>query len=394
MKLLKLPFKLIGSLLSLAVLVIAGYVIYVVANYHRIDDNVLLTVENSQTQKISLNEQYNAITYNLGFGAYDPEFSFFMDDAVLRENVEGVGTAGQSIKGQSSVATSSSSVQELTQRALETVKTSFYTTPALILFQEIDLNAHRSRRVNQVEAAQTYFSNWTSVYASNFHSVWLQYPPFNPIGDIESGIVTLSPYAMTSATRRSLPVTDAFPTKFFDLDRCLTVARFPIENETERELVVINVHFSAYDSNGEFKKQQLELLYQLMNEEYAKGNFVMAGGDFNQAFGTSLTHFQNAEQVPNWIIEFDKTNVPAGFELVVPGNSEKVASVRDSSFSYIKGKNYETIVDGWLVSENIEAWSEVLDTGYQYSDHNPVQLYFTLAPIRAPIVGPNGTQNG
>jgi endonuclease/exonuclease/phosphatase family metal-dependent hydrolase len=392
-KILKLPFKLLGSLISLALLVTGGYIIYGMANYHRIEDNVLLPIENHQTQKIRLNEQYNAITYNLGFGAYDPEFSFFMDDAVLRENVEGVGTAGQTIKGQSSIASSPESVQRLTQSAFTAVNTNFVVEPAFALFQEIDLNSHRSRRVDQVEAARVYFPSWTSVYASNFHSFWLQYPPFNPIGDIESGIMSLSPFQISSAVRRSLPVTDAFLTKFFDLDRCLAIARFPIEDD-QRELVVFNLHFSAYDSNGEFRKQQLELLYSLISEEYSKGNFVIAGGDFNQSFARSLTQFQNAEEIPGWVVDFDQTKLPTGFKILEPNNADQVASVRDSSFQYIQGKNYEAIVDGWMVSDNIDAWSEVIDTGYQYSDHNPVRLYFTLDPQVAPNQGPDGGQNG
>jgi endonuclease/exonuclease/phosphatase family metal-dependent hydrolase len=268
----------------------------------------------------------------------------------------------------------------LTSGAYNATQSALGTEGALILFQEIDINANRSQRFNQVDSARTFFNDYGSVYASNFHTVWLQYPPLNPIGDIESGILTLSPYKIETATRRSLPVTDAFPTKFFDLDRCFEILRFPIESR-DQDLVVVNAHLSAYDEKGEFKKQQLSLLTQFMREEAAHSNYVIVGGDFNNAFANSLTNFQNAEEIPGWIIPLDASAIPSGFKVIDPTNASTVGSVRDSSYQYIKGVNYETITDGWIVSDNIDASAEVIDTGYQYSDHNPVKLSFTLKPV-------------
>ena len=41
--------------------------------------------------------------------------------------------------------------------------------------------------------------------------------------------------------------------------------------------------------------------------------------------------------------------------------------------------NYTTVVDGFLVSDNVRAEAENIDTDFAYSDHNPVLLTFELA---------------
>jgi len=45
--------------------------------------------------------------------------------------------------------------------------------------------------------------------------------------------------------------------------------------------VLVNLHLEAYDS-GEGKIAQTKLLVEFLEQEYAKGNYVIAGGDFNQ----------------------------------------------------------------------------------------------------------------
>lgn len=45
----------------------------------------------------------------------------------------------------------------------------------------------------------------------------------------------------------------------------------------------MNLHLEAYD-DGEGKEAQTAMLLQILQEEYVKGNYVIAGGDFNQSF--------------------------------------------------------------------------------------------------------------
>ena len=85
MKIAKKVLKTIGVLLGFIVVIVLGYIIYLYASYHRIEDNKSLSVEShtETKQTLTTGKQYSAITYNIGFGAYTPDFSFFMDGGKL-----------------------------------------------------------------------------------------------------------------------------------------------------------------------------------------------------------------------------------------------------------------------------------------------------------------------
>lgn len=71
------------------------------------------------------------------------------------------------------------------------------------------------------------------------------------------------------------------------------VDRLPLEG-MDKELVIINLHLEAYD-DGEGKA---EMMRGIMEEELAKGNYVIAGGDFNQTFSsTDSSRFPLQEDV-------------------------------------------------------------------------------------------------
>ena len=52
---------------------------------------------------------------------------------------------------------------------------------------------------------------------------------------------------------------------------------------------------------------------------------------------------------------------------------------RNADMKYIPGKTYTVTLDGFIISDNIECVSyEDINTGYSYSDHDPVYLKFRL----------------
>ena len=56
-------------------------------------------------------------------------------------------------------------------------------------------------------------------------------------------------------------------------------------------------------------------------------------------------------------------------------------SCRNADAPYDPETSFVLTVDGFLVSENVEvrrAWT--VDTGFAWSDHNPVALTFVLRP--------------
>ena len=71
----KKAFKIAGisrlALLALLVLIVLGYVVYVAAEYDRIEDNEQLTVDEGATEaEAQTGVEYGIVTYNIGFGAY------------------------------------------------------------------------------------------------------------------------------------------------------------------------------------------------------------------------------------------------------------------------------------------------------------------------------------
>ena len=90
----KKAFKIAGitllSLVAALVLIVLGYVIYVAAEYDRIEDNVQLTVDEGATEAAAqTGVEYGIVTYNIGFGAYSPDFSFFLDSGEMNERRAG-----------------------------------------------------------------------------------------------------------------------------------------------------------------------------------------------------------------------------------------------------------------------------------------------------------------
>ena len=250
----------LGAFLGIIVLVVGGYVIYVVASYSRIEDNLALTPENSSGGAVRTGEEYTVVTQNLGFGAYTADFTFFMDG------------------GKDSRAKSAESVRDCMAKAYDEIKGY---SPDFVFLQEVDTDSTRSHHVNERAAFDEKFADYSKVFAVNYHSAYLMYPLHEPHGKSNSGILTFSKNGFSSALRRSLPIADDMK-KLLDLDRCYSVSRIPTENG--KEFLLYNVHTSAYGGSDEIRAAQMTMLFSDMQAEYANGNYCVAGGDFNHDF--------------------------------------------------------------------------------------------------------------
>ena len=367
---------LVRTVLALAVvggMAFGTYVLYLESHYTRIADNTLLEINQANATDVQpqlvAGQTYTATTYNIGFGAYTPDYTFFMDRGAMAD-----GTATQ---GTSSVATGEQSVRDCTAGDIATMRAAAGgMAPDFMLFQEVDVDSDRSYHVDQRTALADAFPTYQSVFASNFHAGFLAWPPTSPHGRVSSGLLTLADVDVTSALRRSYPVDESFPTKFFDLDRCFEVLRIPVSDG--RELVLINSHMSAYDEGGTVRARQLSMLGAVLSAERAAGNYVIAGGDWNHALCGSLELYPSQQQVPDWVATLDDEDLPEGFSVVRAGNLEEVASCRGDDIPYERDVTYTVTVDGFVVSDNVSATATNIDTGFATSDHNPVLLSFAL----------------
>lgn len=345
-----------GILLAL-VLVLAAYVIYVFAAYHRIEDKQVIKPEHNVERRVEAKTPYTITTFNIGFGAYSADYSFFMDG------------------GSESRAFSKDAVVENTKGAAELIKE---INPDFAFFQEVDTDSTRSYHVNQYTMLKETFSGKASTFALNYDSPYLFYPILEPHGKSRAGIATFSDYAVESCLRRSLPI-DTGVGKLVDLDRCYSVTRLSVKNG--KDLCLFNIHLSAYTKDNSVREEQLKMLGQDMEEEYKKGNYVICAGDFNQdLYGNSGEIFKAEQKTPEWAQAFPRELLPKGLALCLPKLSDNPApTCRNADKPYKEGKTFVTVLDGFILSDNVEALEvEHIDAGFQYSDHNPVKLKFCL----------------
>ena len=364
----KVLLKVIGAILATIVIVVGGYVAYLELTYSRIEDGVSIAPEGylaADTSPIEVGQTYTVATYNIGFGAYTPDYTFFMDTGVMAD--------GTPTRGEHGTAVSEESVLACTDGAISVLQG---LGPDFAILQEVDDDSDRSYHVNQRAMVEGAFPYYQAYFASNFHSAFLAYPFTDPHGRVSAGLLTLSNHAASEVVRRSYPIDESFPWKYFDLDRCFMVTRYPTSDG--HQLVLVNSHMSAYDAGGVYRAKQLDLLCGFMADERAAGNYVIVGGDWNHALAGSVDLYPSEQLIPSWVSTFDDDLLPEGFSVVVAENLADVATCRGPDIPYEPGVNYTVTVDGFVVSDNVHATATNVDAGFAYSDHNPVAPSFEL----------------
>lgn len=351
---LRLMGKVVGILLLAVVLALLGLLLYLsVREYCPEAVEPAWTAGAAQDQPAAGGE-LTLLTWNIGFAGLGEESDFFMDGGRMTRPTEAVSS-----------------------KNLHGVLDTLETVPAdIVLLQEVDVDSKRSYYVDQRAALRDAFAGMAA-FAPNYVCDYVPYPIPDTIGRVESGVLTLSRFRMEELQRVSLPVPFSWPIRIANLKRCLLTARLPLAG-TDAELVLVNLHLEAYD-DGTVKRMQTEQLVQLLQEEYEAGNYVIAGGDFNQSFAgvgenyplldPDLWHPSTLERdiLPSdWTIAFDDA-LPTCRLLNQPYAPD------DPATQYY-------VIDGFLCSPNVTVQSvSTLDEGFQFADHNPVLLTVTLA---------------
>ncbi|MGN0312772.1 MAG: endonuclease/exonuclease/phosphatase family protein [Lachnospiraceae bacterium] len=297
-------------------------------------------------------DSFTVLTYNTGYAGLSRNEDFFMD-------------GGSKVRPES---------KELVEENLSGIASILKDQNADCYFlQEVDRDSKRSYYMDE----QNYYEEKlgiTGMYACNFKCDYVPYP-LPAIGKVDSGLVTMTDYSVSEATRVALPESFSWPIKTCNLKRCFLEARIPIEG-SKKELVLINFHLEAYDE-GEGKLAQSKMLAQKLEEEYAKGNYVIAGGDFNQTFEEIETYPLLSEE--NWVPNIMETkDIPEHFSFAV---SDNVPTCRLLNAPY--SGNYQEsqvyVLDGYIVSDNLNVVKvETIDTGFRWADHQPVRLEVIL----------------
>ena len=339
--------------LILAIAVALG--VFTIAEYRPEPVEALISDQEAEAL-LEPGKSLTIVSWNCGYGALGDNADFFMD-------------------GGSSVYTAD---RERVSANLSGIRDKLSAlSPDLIILQEVDINSSRSYGMDErTVLREAVPSGASEAFAYNFNALYVPYP-LPMIGHVESGLYTLSEARPVSAERISLPVPFSWPVRLVNLKRCLLVSRYPVK-DTEKELVLINLHLEAYDS-GEGKEAQTRQLVSFMQEEYAKGNYVIAGGDFNQRF-TNIDQSAYPVYEGMWQPgEINAVDFGDSFTLLMDNTTPTCRSL-DRPLAGADSEGFQFyLIDGFIVSANVTPDAvETLDFGFTCSDHNPVRMAFTL----------------
>ena len=243
--------------------------------------------------------------------------------------------------------------------------------------QEVDVDSGRTGGVDQAAYYQSLMDRYTSSHALNYSCDFVPFP-WPPIGKVHSGLQTLSRFDVSKAQRVALPCPFSWPVSTANLKRCLLVSYVPLEG-TDKQLVLVNLHLEAYD-DGEGKAAQTKVLMDFLAGEYDKGNYVIAGGDFNQTFPGALEAFPIQDPSLWTPGVLDSDSLPEGWQFAC---DLSVPSCRLLNHPYDPNPegNQFYVIDGFILSPNVRLDSvETLDRQFEFTDHNPVALEVTLEP--------------
>ena len=343
----------VACIIGVIVLAVGIFLAVFAINEYKPKDVEEVEVENAQDGRLSAGVPASILTFNVGYGALSSDQDCYFD-------------GGQTVVPES---------EEIIKKNMDGMATILTEEKADINFlQEVDRDAKRSYYIDELPIFQKATGHST-MFATNFD---VFYVPFNKgMGKVKAGIVTTTGYKVNSATRYQLPISFSWPISMVNLKRCLLETRIPVEG-TDKELVLVNLHLEAYDS-GEGKIAQTKQLMDLLSKEYKAGNYVIAGGDFNQTFepvANSYPLTQDTITNNKWqpgII--NQSDLAEGFSFAVADN---VATCRLDDTA-LRSDTQLYIIDGFIVSDNITV-NEIknLDKGFAYTDHNPVKMNFTL----------------
>ncbi|WP_315449499.1 endonuclease/exonuclease/phosphatase family protein [uncultured Treponema sp.] len=357
-----LILKVVGGIIAVAAVSFGILLLFITITEYRPQDKEPAEIigEAALTKEsVELAKPIDIVSWNIGYCGLGAGQDFFMDGGTMVRPSD------------------KKEVEENLAGVIETLKrypSDFY------FIQEMDKSSKRSYYIDQTAALAESLGT-ALTYTYNFKASYVPYP-IPPIGKVASGVGLFTRYPFTDAYRFALPVPFKWPVSTVNLKRCMLITRFPLESG--RELVTAVLHLEAYDE-GEGKIAQTKAVVDFIRAEYEAGNYVIAGGDFNQIFpgSRSLYPLYDGLWAPGVM---DGGLLPEGWHFAV---DDRVPSCRLNNAPYRSALSDENIrkkwpyyvIDGFIVSPNISIMSvETLDESFRYADHNPVKLRVTLNP--------------
>ena len=297
-----------------------------------------------------LQEPITLTTYNIGYACLDRDSDFFMDG----------GTATTRITYERTLDNLIGITHQLQDLDSD-----------IFCLQEVDTAGSRSNNINELEHMATELFDYNVYFAYDYRAKWVPFPIFHPLGSAHSGLAVMSKYRLLSSKRIALDGQELFPRSLFLPKRCMVVNELALAGS--KKLYIVNTHLSAYDKDGLLRRRQFNDIIRYCSELYdGRSNYVIITGDFNLLMDDA----KRTEDDPAWVDVMPQSLHDSKFKVVY---DKTQPSVRSLDKPYIKDINFETYIDGFLVSPNIDVVDVTThDFQYRFSDHNPSTLTFRL----------------
>ena len=354
---LKIVLICVGAFLASIIAFVGGFLIFASATTLKVKDVEDMKINGEIATKVDTSKDIKLVTWNVGYGALDEREDCYWDGGK-----NSIGESKETVIN--NIDAMKNKIQEI--------------NPDIFFLQELDLNSKRSYKVNELKSFQEDFGEqYNNSYACNFKAGFVPLPVYDFTGQVEAGISSFSKYQINDSKRIQLPIPFSWPMKLFNLKRCLLINRSPIAG-SDKELVTINLHLEAYD-DGEGKAKQLKQLMDIMNEEHQKGNYVIAGGDFNQTFSNSNVNLEKYPKMNDWVCPIIDVNSYPDFTFSMDDTVPTCRSLYKVYEGSDKSNFQYYMLDGFITSNNIAVKSvETIDLDFKNTDHNPVVMSISL----------------
>lgn len=327
-----------------AAIVLAAYLSVVIVS-NRMRGEVRIEQIETGAPSLSLTgDEISVLTWNLGYGGLGAESDFSADGGksllppsreIVDKNVSGI------------TAELKASAQDV------------------IILQETARPSLLTRGADIVSAVSAALSGRDNAFSADFSVRFL--PKFlQPRHGLYSSV--------NASTERELVQLPLEPGYIMGLSRRLYhmhIIRTPFSSGA---WTIINVHLSAFDEGANVREAQLRAVLDYAQAEYEKGRHVIIGGDWNLEFVRPERPTTTMEKFLFWVHPFPYAELKEGWRAAV---DPATPSVRTNERPYKRGENFTTVIDGFVISPNVEALSvETRDLDFQVSDHHPVAARF------------------
>ena len=338
-----------GRLVASIVLVaLIGYVgTLIVANRQLAPEASVMTPAARSQLPSSLAQTITLTTWNLGYAGLGEESDFVADGghslfppsgAVVQKNLDGI------------VATLGKLDQDV------------------LLLQEVSKNSPLSWWKPVFATVAASYADRQVFYRPDVATWGIPWPLA-----IDHGTVVAAKANPADVEVLPIPAEPTLMMGFLKRRYALQIVRIPIAGSTS-QWVIANLHLSAFDDGGKTRRAQLEAVLAFAQGEYARGNHVILGGDWNMVLHDPQRPSTTSKQYLFWVVDFPHGILPPDWTITTDMNSP---TVRTLYKSYVAGENFVTTIDGFITSPNVQPGpAKAYDTGFAFSDHMPVTASF------------------